>query len=67
MHNVPENPAPLVRRRLAELDKTRERLPLADPDRHALDTYVDAQFARLAYDHPEHCTANTNEQTGGAQ
>ena len=34
--------------RLHRLDVLRERLPLADPDRHALDTVADARFAALA-------------------
>ncbi|MBA4865974.1 hypothetical protein H1V43_32445 [Streptomyces sp. PSKA54] len=44
------------RQRLAALEELRERLPLDDPDRHALDTAADARFAQMACDHPEACT-----------
>ena len=37
----------VVRQRLAQLDELREHLPLADPDRHALDTVADARFDAL--------------------
>ncbi|MBX9392216.1 hypothetical protein K4749_01045 [Streptomyces sp. TRM72054] len=45
----------VVRQRLAALEETRQRLPLDDPDRHALDLDADRAFAQLACDHPETC------------
>ena len=51
------------RQRLAALDADRVRLPLDDPDRHALDTVVDSLFARMACEHPAACTCET---PGGA-
>ncbi|MFI8535442.1 hypothetical protein ACIGMX_34995 [Streptomyces aquilus] len=38
----------VARQRLAGLDELRERLPLGDPDRHALDVDIDRRFAELA-------------------
>jgi hypothetical protein len=49
----------VVRQRLAALEATRVRLPLDDPDRHALDTKADLAFARLACEHPEACACET--------
>ncbi|MFH8405481.1 hypothetical protein ACH4FX_12010 [Streptomyces sp. NPDC018019] len=39
---------PVRTRRLARLEILRLRLPLDDPDRHALDSDADAAFAALA-------------------
>lgn len=50
--STPTTPRPIAalleRQRLAALDETRLRLPLLDPDRHALDVDADTAFARLA-------------------
>lgn len=51
----------VVRQRLAALEQTRQRLPLDDPDRHALDIDADRRFAQLACDHPEACACNPEE------
>jgi len=48
---------------LRELDGLRERLPLDDPDRHALDLDADVRFARMACEHPDACAC---EPTGSA-
>lgn len=47
--------------RLADLDALRERLPLNDPDRHALDVDADRLFAQMACDHPEKCTCDPKD------
>ncbi|MFK0140655.1 hypothetical protein [Streptomyces murinus] len=47
---------------LAALDQLRERLPLTDPDRHALDVDADQRFAQLASDHPEACKPTSHHQ-----
>lgn len=48
----------VTRQRLAALEQTRLRLPLTDPDRHALDLDADRAFAQLACDHPEACACD---------
>lgn len=48
----------VTRQRLAALEETRLRLPLTDPDRHALDVDADRVFAQLACDHPEACVCD---------
>jgi len=52
-----------------DLEDLRTRLPLLDPDRHALDTAADNAFAQLACEHPEVCVARggfKNDTTVGA-
>lgn len=51
------------RQQAALLEEMRTRLPLLDPDRHALDTVADAAFARLACECPDPCACDT---PGGA-
>lgn len=51
-------PAPLSPTTTADLEAARLRLPLDDPDRHALDR--EEPFARLVIAHPERCSTNAD-------
>ncbi|MFJ6066525.1 hypothetical protein ACIQHU_26215 [Streptomyces tendae] len=57
----PEVAALVTRQRNAAIEAIRQSLPLDDPDRHALDLDADQAFARLATEHPEHCTRQENQ------
>lgn len=57
----PEITALVARQRLADLDTLRERLPLDDPDRHALDP-VDTACARMRIQEPDADTLATHRR-----
>jgi hypothetical protein len=44
-----------ARQEAAAIEDLRTRLPLLDPDRHALDTAADTAFAQLACECPDPC------------
>jgi hypothetical protein len=51
----------VIQQRLADLDETRERLPLDHPYRHDLDHDADTRFAALACECDNPCNCDTEE------